>query len=151
MTGLTEETVRMLMPVAEKRQQSLTVSAEPGLHMDGDRSKLAQVLYNLTDNAIKYTPDGGKIAVTLSADAENLIWEVTDNGVGIPEEDQKHVFERFYRVDKARSRETGGTGLGLSIVRQLVHLHDGTVSVSSTPGQGTTFTVHLPARKEEQE
>ena len=151
MTELTEETVRMLQPVAEKRQQTLTVSAEKDLHITGDRSKLAQILYNLTDNALKYTPDEGKIDVTLKADGDNLIWEVKDNGVGIPEEDQKHIFERFYRVDKARSRETGGTGLGLSIVRQLVHLHDGTVSVTSKPGEGTTFTVLFPVKKEEQE
>ena len=151
MTELTEETVRMLQPVAEKRQQTLTVSAEKDLHITGDRSKLAQILYNLTDNALKYTPDEGKIDVTLKADGDKLIWEVKDNGVGIPEEDQKHIFERFYRVDKARSRETGGTGLGLSIVRQLVHLHDGTVSVTSKPGEGTTFTVLFPVKKEEQE
>lgn len=151
MSELTEETVRMLQPVAEKRSQVLRVIAEPDLHFRGDRSKLAQVLYNLTDNAIKYTPDEGEIRVALRMNGTDLIWEVADNGVGIPEEDQKHVFERFYRVDKARSRETGGTGLGLSIVRQLVHLHGGTVSVNSTPGQGTTFTVTLPAGKEEQE
>ena len=151
MSELTEETVRMLQPVAEKRKQTLLVNAEPDLHFAGDRSKLAQVLYNLTDNAIKYTPDEGEIKVNLRMNGTDLVWEVIDNGVGIPEEDQKHVFERFYRVDKARSRETGGTGLGLSIVRQLVHLHGGTVSVTSAPGKGTTFTVTLPAGKGEQE
>ena len=109
-----------------------------------------QILYNLMDNAIKYTPDGGKIRVTLEAADQELIWRVKDNGVGIPEETQSHIFERFYRVDKARSRETGGTGLGLSIVRQLATLQGGTVSVNSSPGQGSEFTVVFPREGEDE-
>ena len=112
--------------------------------MQGDRTKLNQVLYNLIDNAMKYTQDGGQVQVSLEESGENLVWRVKDNGVGIPSKDQEHIFDRFYRVDKARSRETGGTGLGLSIVRQLVQMHGGRVTVESEPQRGSCFTVILP-------
>ncbi len=144
LSGLTESTVRLLMPAAEKRGQRLESQVKPGLHMKGDRTKLNQVLYNLMDNAMKYSQDGGLIQVSLEEDGNCLRWRVRDNGVGIPPEDQEHIFDRFYRVDKARSRDTGGTGLGLSIVRQLVSMHGGTISVESQPGQGSCFTVLLP-------
>ena len=116
----------------------------PGIIIRGDKSKLGQVIYNLTENAIKYTPDGGRIAVTLIQRGKLAVLSVQDNGVGIPKEDIAHIFDRFYRVDKARSREAGGSGLGLSIVRQLVELHGGRVTVESEFGHGTTFTVELP-------
>ena len=96
------------------------------------------------DNAIKYTPAGGRIEVRWRADGDQVGLEVEDSGIGIPERDQPRVFERFYRVDKARSRELGGTGLGLSIVKHLVQALHGGVSASSTPGQGSQFTVRLP-------
>ena len=144
LSGITEETVRMLTPAAEKRGQRLEAETAPGLTMTGDGTKLKEILYNLIDNAMKYTQDGGRIQVALREAGENLIWQVADNGVGIPAEDQEHIFDRFYRVDKARSRETGGTGLGLSIVRQLAAMHGGTVTVESAPGQGSRFTVTLP-------
>ena len=112
--------------------------------MMGDRARLNQILYNLTDNAIKYSPDGGKISVSLREEQEKLVWRVRDNGVGIPAEDQEHIFERFYRVDKARSRETGGTGLGLSIVKQLVTMHGGEITVHSEPNRGSEFKVVFP-------
>ena len=89
-------------------------------------------------------PDGGTITVTLSQTATQAVFSVKDTGMGISEEDLTHIFDRFYRVDKARSRESGGTGLGLSIVRQLVTLHGGQITVDSTPGHGSTFTVTLP-------
>ena len=116
----------------------------PGIIIRGDKSKLGQVIYNLTENAIKYTPDGGRIAVTLIQRGKLAVLSVQDNGVGIPKEDIAHIFDRFYRVDKARSREAGGSGLGLSIVRQLVELHGGRVTVESEFGHGSTFTVELP-------
>ena len=144
LSELTEETVRILLPAAEKRSQQLESRVAPGLHMWGDRTKLNQVMYNLIDNAMKYTQDGGRILVSLEENGDLLVWRVRDNGVGIPPEDQEHIFDRFYRVDKARSRETGGTGLGLSIVRQLVSMHGGRISVESQPGQGSCFTVTLP-------
>ena len=144
LSALTEETVHTLQIAAEKKGQTLTADIAPGITLDGDSGKLMQIFYNLTDNAIKYTPENGHIAVRLAQSGANVLFAVTDDGIGIPEEDQKHIFERFYRVDKARSRATGGTGLGLSIVRQLAAMHGGTVSVSSQPGQGATFTVTLP-------
>ena len=101
-------------------------------------------MMNVLGNAIKYTPDGGHIRINAGSTEETVWMEVCDDGIGIPEKDRAHIFDRFYRVDKARSRETGGTGLGLSIVRQLVTLHHGTVSVDSAPGKGSTFTVRLP-------
>jgi two-component system, OmpR family, sensor kinase len=144
LSALADETVHALRTNAEQKSQVLTADIAPDIDLLGDRSKLAQVFYNLTDNAVKYTPEGGHIAVTLRKDGTQAIFTVQDDGIGIPSEDQKHIFERFYRVDKARSRETGGTGLGLSIVRQMVTLHGGTVEVSSSVGHGSTFTVHLP-------
>ena len=144
LSELAEETLRLLTPAAEQRDQTLTGYIAPGCNLVADRSKLGQIIYNLTENGLKYTPDGGEVTVTLTTEGRTAVLTVRDNGVGIPQEDQAHIFERFYRVDKARSRETGGTGLGLSIVRQLVALHKGTITVDSTPGEGSTFTVKLP-------
>ena len=139
--------VHALQPAAEKNRLTLTMDVAKDVTLQGDESKLGQVIYNLIDNAIKYTPEGGSVHVTMKADGRNAVFAVKDTGVGIPEEDAKHIFDRFYRVDKARSRETGGTGLGLSIVRQMVQLHRGEIKVDSTPGKGSTFTVTLPLRK----
>ena len=149
LSELAEETLRMLHPMVQERGQTLKERIFPDIHLEGDRSKLSQVIYNLTENAVKYTPDGGKIQVSLTQKGKNVVLTVQDNGVGIPKEDQSHIFDRFYRVDKARSRETGGTGLGLSIVRQMVQLHGGTIRVDSEMGQGSTFTVELPVQHRE--
>ena len=149
MSELTLETIRLLTPAAEKRKQTIREDVEEGLVLNGDRIKLNQILYNLMDNAIKYTSEGGTIHVSLKQSEDELVWRVKDNGIGIPSEDQEHIFERFYRVDKARSRETGGTGLGLSIVRQMVNMHHGTISVQSEPGEGTEFVVAFPVKGEE--
>ena len=112
-------------------------------HADHDR--LAQILINLVDNAVKYTPAGGRVAVRARAlDGERVELSVSDTGVGIPHVDLPRITERFYRVDKARSRELGGTGLGLSIVKHLVQSLHGSISASSMVGEGTTFTVRLP-------
>ncbi len=146
-TDLCNGVVHSLQPAAEKAGLTLDASIAKAVSLYGDESKLSQVVYNLIDNAIKYTPEGGVITVTMKADGRNVVFAVKDTGVGIPPEDAKHIFDRFYRVDKARSRETGGTGLGLSIVRQMVQLHRGEVTVDSQPGKGSTFTVTLPVRK----
>ena len=140
------ETVSRLSPLAKKRGQEIDCSILDECEMFADPGKLSQVCYNIIENAIKYTPDGGKIRVSLRRAGRDAVLEIADTGVGIPQEDLPHVFDRFYRVDKARSRDTGGTGLGLSIVQQIVRLHAGSVTVQSESGKGTTFTVQLPVR-----
>jgi two-component system sensor histidine kinase SenX3 len=130
---------------AAKRQGlglSLTGSAE--LLVRGDRSQLISVFSNLVDNAIKYSEIGGIVNVSSTIKGEEIMVSVTDHGIGIAERDQKRIFERFYRVDKARSRATGGTGLGLSIVRHIVLEHGGAIDIRSEEGAGSTFTVRLP-------
>ena len=149
LSRLTEETLHPLSPVADKAGLTIVSAIAPGVRLNGDATKLASVIYNLTDNAIKYTPEGGEVRVSLSGKGKTVTLTVTDNGIGIPPEEQAHIFDRFYRVDKARSRATGGTGLGLSIVRQMVQLHGGQITLASEPGRGSTFTVTLPVRKEE--
>ena len=144
MSELTQETIHLLTPAAEKKNQTIREEIQEGIILFGDRSKLSQILYNLMDNAIKYTPDEGTVRVSLRQENGNIVWRVKDNGIGIPPEDQDHIFERFYRVDKARGRESGGTGLGLSIVKQMVKMHDGTISVYSEQGNGSEFVVVLP-------
>jgi signal transduction histidine kinase len=99
---------------------------------------------NLVDNAVKYTPPGGRVEVTGGSEGAEIVIRVSDTGIGIPEAKLPRIFERFYRVDKARSKETGGTGLGLSIARHIAENHGGRVAVESTPGEGSTFTVNLP-------
>ena len=133
------------------RSQAATVritTAGGDLSLEADAARLEQVFLNLLENALKY---GNRPGLTVDLYVEragpNLHVQVTDNGPGIPREDQEHIFERFYRVHKDRSRETGGTGLGLSIVKNVVQAHGGTVSVRSIPGEGSTFTVALPAQQ----
>ena len=110
----------------------------------GDKIRIEQILINITSNAIKYTPDGGKISLRLRDLGDAAEVSITDNGVGIPEEDIPHLFERFYRVEKARSSDKGGTGLGLAIAKEFAAAHGGDIRVSSIVGKGTTFTVTLP-------
>ena len=110
----------------------------------GDRIRIEQILINITSNAIKYTPDGGRISLRLHDLGDRAEVTITDNGVGIPAEDIPHLFERFYRVEKARSSDKGGTGLGLAIAREFAAAHGGDIRVSSIVGKGTTFTVTLP-------
>jgi len=109
-----------------------------------DEEAVSQILDNLVDNALKYTPEGGRIGVRWHAEDGQVCLEVADTGIGIPERDLPRIFERFYRVDKARSRELGGTGLGLSIVKHLAQAMHGSVRAESRLGQGTTFFVRLP-------
>jgi two-component system sensor histidine kinase SenX3 len=110
----------------------------------GDETQLASMFTNLVDNAVKYTPPGGEVEVTGGFEGSEIVIRVSDTGIGIPEGKLPRIFERFYRVDKARSKETGGTGLGLSIVKHVAENHGGRVTVESTPGEGSTFTVYLP-------
>lgn len=142
--ALLMEQVKRLSPLARENGIELDCAVKEALEINGDALKLQQVLYNIIDNAIKYTPRGGKVHCTLNRAGKKAVIRIADSGVGIPEEDLPHIFDRFYRVDKARSRETGGTGLGLSIVKQFVLLHGGTIEAKSTFGKGTTFTIELP-------
>ncbi len=130
---------------AQKRHHNFTLDFHGTLpEIRGDRQRIEQVLINMLSNAIKYTPEGGRIRMSAGF-AEDGVWcSVRDNGIGIPKEDVDHIFERFYRVDKARSRESGGTGLGLSIAHEIVERHDGKMEVQSHKGKGTTITVTLP-------
>jgi two-component system phosphate regulon sensor histidine kinase PhoR len=129
-----------------KRQVLVQITAADGgtPPVWADTDAVGHILDNLVDNAVKYTPEGGRIEVRWYADGERVCLEVADNGIGIPERDLPRIFERFYRVDKARSRELGGTGLGLSIVKHLTQAMRGTVQADSRPGEGSTFRVRLP-------
>ena len=142
-----EQVMRMMSLVAKEKQVELTYIAEPGCTVLATPDELHQVIYNLTDNAVKYTGAGGAVQVALSRREENVILTVADNGTGIPEEDLPRIFERFYRVDKARSRAAGGTGLGLSIVSDTVKRRGGTVEAANRPEGGSVFTVRWPAAK----
>jgi len=130
--------------LAEDKQIALKCAATGRVEVDGDRGRLKQVVVNLVDNAIKYTGKDGKVEIGVGSKNGNAVLEVSDTGVGIPSEAMPHVFERFYRVDMARSRQMGGAGLGLSIVKSICTAHKGRVSVESTEGKGTRFTVELP-------
>lgn len=141
--------------LAEQRQISLTRGGESGLVVRGKTEQLVTAVVNLVHNAITYSDEKARVVVTTrsvaDADGDKVAIAVTDNGIGIGPEDTKRIFERFYRVDYARSRQTGGTGLGLSIVAEIVEGHGGDVTVWSKPGSGSTFTILLPTASEEGE
>jgi two-component system heavy metal sensor histidine kinase CusS len=145
--GSVVDTVR---PLAEAKGQKLDADRQSHVQVCGDETRLRAVFYNLLDNAIKYTPEGGKIDVQLSQGDHSAIVSVRDSGIGIPPEHLPRVFDRFYRVDKARSREEGGTGLGLSIAKTIVTAHGGQIDITSSPA-GTTCTVTLPTEPDGQE
>ncbi len=150
---LAEETAAELLPLAQAKNQGLTVEVKLGGVVLGDEIALRTLIRNLLDNAIRYTEPSGHITVSVQheeglAERRWVVLTVEDDGVGIPIAEQRRIFERFYRVDKARSRETGGTGLGLSIVRHVAERHGGKVEVSSILGSGSTFTVRLPAAED---
>jgi signal transduction histidine kinase len=134
-----------MRPLAEIKSLQLLSQAKGALLVRGDEGRLRQVVYNLLDNAIKYTPEGGSVTVTLDVSDGTIMLTVRDTGIGILMEHLPHLFERFYRVDKARGRAEGGTGLGLSIVQSIIVAHGGRVELTSAPGQGTTCVVSLPA------
>lgn len=134
---------------AKRRGHSFACCDVSGLPViAGDRNRLEQVMMNILGNAIKYTPDGGAITITAGVTSSHVWMEVSDNGIGIPVADQAHIFERFYRVDKARSRESGGTGLGLSIAKEIVARHQGNLRLAPHQGQGTTVRLTLPIAQE---
>ena len=139
-----ERVLRMVAMLAESNHIAIETDLQddcPILILEDD---LYQILFNLIENGIKYNSPGGKLTVSVHRQEDNAIVEISDSGVGIPEDALEHIFERFYRVDKARSRKSGGTGLGLSIVRSMVERNGGSITVSSTLGVGSTFTLTIP-------
>lgn len=141
---LVTSTADQMSLLALDKRISIHCEATEPLIVQGDRARLKQVAVNLLDNAIKYTPEGGEIRVCTAARNGTAVLEVVDNGIGIPESALPHVFERFYRVDKARSRQQGGAGLGLSIVKSICAAHSGRVDVQSKEGEGSSFRVEFP-------
>ena len=138
--------------MAAKSHNHTLVRSYPTLPViTADRGRLTQVIMNIVGNAIKYTPDGGRIEISGGTEGDTVWLEVSDNGIGIPAKDRAHVFERFYRVDKARSRESGGTGLGLSIASEIIAQHHGTISLVEHDAPGTTFRITLPIWQDTQE
>ncbi len=140
-----DSAVLVVKPSAETKDLTINRESVPeGLRVSADRDRISQALINLLDNAIKYTPNGGLITVSAAEADEELHVTVADTGIGVPKEDRDRIFERFYRVDKNRSREMGGTGLGLSIVKHIVQSHGGKVWVESELEVGSAFTFSLP-------
>jgi len=145
---LAKQVVENMQYVAREKNHNLkcTVNMIPPA-VFADKDSIQQVIINILSNSIKYTPDGGQIDVYIGAAGGKAYMKFVDNGIGIPEKDLKRIFERFYRVDKARSRSMGGTGLGLSIVKEIVESHDGTIDIKSEPGLGTEVIVTIPTIK----
>lgn len=144
--SVAKEALEMVAPIAESRNISLTIKGEPA-PLTSVHKLLYDIIYNLCDNAVKYNKEGGFVKVDVKTAGDKVQIAVSDNGVGIAPADQSRVFERFYRVDKSHSRESGGTGLGLSIVKHAVAYLKGSISLESTLGKGTTITVSFPAEK----
>ena len=142
--SLLELILKRLKPIAADKNVEVVLESFRPVTAELDEVKITLAFTNLVENAIKYNHENGWVHVSLNADHKYFYVKVADSGIGIPEEDQQHVFERFYRVDKSHSREMGGTGLGLAIARNAVILHRGSIKVHSNPGEGTTFTVRIP-------
>ncbi|MEF3303799.1 two-component system histidine kinase PnpS [Paenibacillus sp. GYB003] len=143
------KTLDMMRSAASKKEIGLEMQVDPELYIEADEDRLRQIFINLLSNGINYTPEGGKVKVqveevAVEGEIEKIRIAISDTGIGIPKKDLPRIFERFYRVDKARSRSSGGTGLGLSIVKHLVELHKGTIRVESDIGLGSTFILELP-------
>ena len=144
LSNLIADVAERFGPQAEKAKISLNVSVQDGQNAIGNKDLIEQAVINLIDNAIKYTPEEGRIDITLERGEGQITTIVSDTGIGIMSQDLPRLFERFYRVDKARSRQSGGTGLGLSIVKHIVEAHGGTVDVASEYGRGSRFSFSLP-------
>jgi two-component system phosphate regulon sensor histidine kinase PhoR len=142
------ESYRAQVHVAEtKRVEIAARVSDAPVVIEGDSEALRELVDNLLSNALKFTPEGGRVDVRLGVEGPNAVLTVEDTGIGIAPEDQGRIFERFYRVDKARSRQLGGTGLGLSIVKHVALAHGGNVALKSAPGRGSTFRVQIPLRR----
>lgn len=133
-----------LIPIAEMENKELVLSADEDILIMANKDILWQAVYNIVDNALKYTKEHGRVEISLLKEKKRAVITVKDDGVGISSDDLHRIFDRFYRVDKARSRETGGTGLGLSIAHSAIEFHNGSIEVSSELGSGSTFKIILP-------
>lgn len=149
-TAMLNSVLKKLTPTANAKDIVLysdyKISECPPLMLDFD--KMWEAVYNITDNAIKYTDEGGFVKLGLNKEGKEIIIQIEDNGHGIPFEEQEHIFDRFYRLDDSRARDTGGTGLGLAIAKEAVILHGGRIEVSSEQGMGSTFSIYIPATLE---
>ncbi|MCR5754978.1 MAG: cell wall metabolism sensor histidine kinase WalK [Acetatifactor sp.] len=141
---MTELILKRLRPIARKKDVEVVFESVRPIVAEVDEVRMTLIMTNLVENAIKYNKEHGWVKVKLDADHQNFTFEVSDSGLGIPEDSLAHIYERFYRVDKSHSREIGGTGLGLAITKSAVLLHRGTITVSSTEGEGTSFLVKIP-------
>ena len=143
---VTKEVVDSLQAVARQRKITMTIDGDVP-EVNGVRQVIYEMIYNLCDNAVKYNRDGGSVHILMEPSLKEgyaVRWSVWDTGIGVPEEEQERIFERFYRVDKSHSRETGGTGLGLAIVKHGANLHRALVTIDSKPGEGTCIMVEFP-------
>ena len=143
---LIDKIIKRLKPIAAQKEVDLVLESFKPVMAEVDETKLTLALSNLIENGIKYNRNGGWVHISLSVDSKYIDVKVEDSGIGISEEDQEHIFERFYRADKSHSREIGGTGLGLAITRSAVLMHHGAIKVYSKEGEGTTFTVRIPLK-----
>ena len=144
LAALATGTAEQMNLLAEDKKVALTCRTDGAVPVEGDPSRIKQVVVNLLDNAIKYTPAGGQVRMSVERDGDLAVLEVADTGIGIPAESLAHVFQRFYRTDRSRSREQGGAGLGLAIVKSICDAHGAQVTVASVPGAGSTFRVTQP-------
>jgi two-component system, OmpR family, sensor histidine kinase CiaH len=142
--AMAECAINLMKPLAENKQIGCSITIEATPLVKGDAERLKQVMLILLDNAVKYTPEGGNVHVSVKYHLGKAIIEVSDTGIGIAQEHWQGIFERFYRVDMARNRESGGQGLGLSIAKWIVEKHNGSITIKSEPGKGSVFTITLP-------
>ena len=141
---LVANTAGQMSLLAEDKDIAVSCDTAPHVYVDGDRARMKQLVVNLLDNAIKYTPNGGSVGLRVGREDSQAVFEVSDTGIGIPQEALPHVFERFFRVERSRTREQGGAGLGLSIVKSICAAHGASVDVQSSPEQGSRFRIRLP-------
>ena len=141
---LARTTLEHMKLLADEKNIIVTCEVDDNVQIEGDQARMKQVIVNLFDNAIKYTPNGGRIILKVYNKNKKSILEISDNGIGIASEDKIKIFERFYRADKVRSRNLGGAGLGLSIVKSICTAHNAEIRVESEEGRGSRFIIELP-------
>lgn len=145
-TDFLKDIIKQLTPLANRKNITINFESSDDIKIEADEVKLNLAISNLVENGIKYTPEDGSVKISVDADNQNCYITVQDTGIGISEEEQSKIFERFYRVDNSRDRETGGTGLGLAITHSTIMLHNGSVKIISGEGKGATFIVRLPLK-----